>query len=308
MYNLSRKERELLNDLLTYSYRLNEYLDEDEYYIMLDNLIMYKIDSISPYTAYKMLNYLQKNNILNAYPGTEVKVINYMNCDLSKERLSLLLLERTISSNNINFKDNNRTLGLNYYINYNKLNYYVVEYPIMNYLLILDQAESFIGRIYSDDRITESIKNDIINKFIFLYRDLELDLYDKNLTKKSTNILANRFDAFSLMNIKGKIPQAKDTICIEPFNQEINLMLNYDDDKIIDQSLLIIGKHYLDNILNYVSDNGLNNLLDSFEIIKSQFGDLSNSQIALNYINQSINERLDKQKEKSYGLSHNFQK
>ena len=48
MYNLSRKERELLNDLLTYSYRLNEYLDEDEYYIMLDNLIMYKIDSISP--------------------------------------------------------------------------------------------------------------------------------------------------------------------------------------------------------------------------------------------------------------------
>ena len=65
MYNLSRKERELLNDLLTYSYRLNEYLDEDEYYIMLDNLIMYKIDSISPYTAYKMLNYLQKNNILN---------------------------------------------------------------------------------------------------------------------------------------------------------------------------------------------------------------------------------------------------
>ena len=92
--NLNSKEGKLLNDLLIYNRRLEEvfftdYDENDEIIVMIDNLIQDIVDEIDPFTAYKMLNQLYKNNILNAYPGTEIRIINDLERDLAKEILTI---------------------------------------------------------------------------------------------------------------------------------------------------------------------------------------------------------------------------
>ena len=49
---------------------------------MIDNLIQDIVNEIEPFTAYKMLNQLYRNNILSAYPGTEIRIINNLKRDL----------------------------------------------------------------------------------------------------------------------------------------------------------------------------------------------------------------------------------
>ena len=43
----------------------------------------------------------------------------------------------------------------------------------LNYYYMLDHIESFIGLISNDELISNNIKYDIINKLIFIYRDIE---------------------------------------------------------------------------------------------------------------------------------------
>ncbi len=300
--NLTEKEQDLLNDLLIFNKRLentffNENKDEN-LIVLIDDLIQNKIDSINPWLAYKMLNNLYKHNILDDTPGTEIRILNNIDCDLSKERLSLLLLNTVLKHGNyIDYYNTSFNLGFYNYATNNMLTIFCEQIPILNYTFMLDHIESFLGTIKSDQMINEEMKNNIINKFLFLYRDINIDLQNKNISKEATAILSNRYDILSEINLGAKYPVIRDVISITPFCQETFELLKINDDEIDDSSLLIIGKHYLDSLLNNTSTDGFNRLLGYYKDLEIQL-DLTNHFEALNYIYQSINEKNDKIKEK----------
>ena len=294
--NLNSKEGKLLNDLLIYNRRLEEvfftdYDENDEIIVMIDNLIQDIVDEIDPFTAYKMLNQLYKNNILNAYPGTEIRIINDLERDLAKEILTILLLSNVLSDFHYSsYLVDNRTTGFLNYTTNNMLDTITSGYTILNYYFLLDHAESFVGLINSDQLISRDIKKRVIYEFLFLYKEMEIDFYDKNASALATKILANRYDAYSEFYLGAKFDTVRDEVSITPFYQEATQMLKEDDDRIVDPSSLVIGKYYLDNLLEKVSDEGFEKLLTFYdEIIKSN--NLDKHQKALKFINNSIEGR-----------------
>lgn len=301
---LTIEEQNLLNDLLILNKRLKEVFFSKEkdykFITMIDDTIQEKINNMEPWVAYKMLNQLYKLNIIYSYPGTEVKILNEQDCDLPKERLSILLLSNVLNDTNyIDYFSNNCMLGFYYYTLSNMLGTFYGDLPILNYLFILGHMESFLGLINDNSTINSDIKNDTINKFLFLYRDLEIEFRTKNMTEKSTNVLANRYNALAQITIGVLFPSIKNMISIDFFCQEAFEMLKINDDKIVDYSRLIIGKHYLDNLLNHISSYGFDELLQSYEEMEEwaglEWGSLDNHQKALKYIHNS----LDKKKKRS---------
>lgn len=293
---LNSKEEKLLNDLLIYNKRLEEvfFTDHDEndkIIVMIDNLIQDIVNEIEPFTAYKMLNQLYRNNILSAYPGTEIRIINNLKRDLAKDRLAILLLSQALSDfYYFSYYVDNRTTGFFNYTANNMLNTLSSGYTILNYYFLLDHAESFIGLINSDQLISYDIKKRIIYEFLFLYKEMEIDFYDKDAGAIATKILANRYDAYSEFYLGAKFDTVRDAISINPFYQEALEMLKEDDDSIVDPSSLMIGKYYLDNLLEKVSDEGFEKLLTFFDMIRKG-NNLDKHQKALQYINNSIEGR-----------------
>ena len=184
----------------------------------------------------------------------------------------------------------------------NMLNFYLSGYEELNYFYMLDHVESFIGLVCNDEIISNNIKYDVINKLIFIYKDIQIDLHHKYASTEALEILSNRYDGFSEMCFGGVFPITRDMISIPIFCDQAKEMLKVKDDEVIDPSHLIISKYYLDYILTYVSDDGFKKICEAYNKIESET-DLTNHYQAFEYIHNSINEReKDVNKEKRYEL------
>lgn len=306
---LTKKEKNTLDYLLT----LNK-LAEQEFFTnknmdnfkILNDLIEEKLSEIDEDIAYRMLNILYKDRIQEKAPSTEIKILNSIDVDLPKERLGILLLSIALCDKN--FFENTEefaTLGFNNYKNTNMLNGFFIGYPMINYYFILDTAENFIGKISDEDSIPKEIKNDIINKFLFLYKDLYDELKTKRINQKNCNILANRYNSSKNFNpnITDKL---RNILSINPFCQEAIELLKISDDT-IDYNKLIIGKHYLDNILEPLTETGTKDLENKYHNLE-KYINLDNHMEALNYIYDSITDKQEKfdKRKKLAKSSHNI--
>lgn len=306
---LTKKEKNTLDYLLT----LNK-LAEQEFFTnknmdnfkILNDLIEEKLSEIDEDLAYRMLNILYKDRIQEKAPSTEIKILNSIDVDLPKERLGILLLSIALCDKNF-FENIHElsTLGFINYKNTNMLNGYLLGYPKANYYIILDTAEKFIGRISDDDSIPKQMKDDIINKFLFLYKDLYDELKTKKINQKNCNILANRYNSSKNFN-PNITDELRNILSINPFCQEAIELLKISDDT-IDYNKLIIGKHYLDNILEPLTETGTKDLENKYHNLE-KYINLDNHMEALNYIYDSITdkqEKIDKRK-KLAKSSHNI--
>ena len=225
-------------------------------------------------------------------------ILNGMNIDLPKERLGVLLLSIALNDEHFFERTNElATLGFNNYKDTNMLNGYLVGYPEANYYLILDTAERFIGKISDEDTITKKLKEDIINKFLFLYKDLYDELKTKKVNQKNCSILANRCNILKSLYLDN-INDFIDILSINPFCQEALKLLELEDNT-IEYDKLLVGKIYLDTILEPLTKEGMTKLESIYYSLEINI-DLDNHKEALNYIYDSIynkKENLDKEKE-----------
>ena len=164
--NLEKNEQKLLNDLYLYNKRLEEVYfssNKDEKIItMIEDIINEKLKRITPKTAYKLLNNLYKDNLIDKYHGNEIKIINDLNIDLAKQRLGIDLLKTALSSSIFfDLFNENITTGFDNYCINNMIPYFLNGCPYLNYLFILDHAEIFLGLINSNKNINNTIKENI---------------------------------------------------------------------------------------------------------------------------------------------------
>ncbi len=304
---LNKGEKKLLDDLILFSKRCEEvfFNDENDLEVLtiIDNIIESKLRGLEPFTIYKLLNNLYRNNIYYEEVSPEVKILNDIECDLAKERLGITLLSHAID------KDFGRLYSEGYLTGFqnswysNMLNFFLNNYEELNYFYMLDHIESFICLINDNGLISTDIKYDVLNKLLFIYKDIELDLGGMNINKEAGKILSNRYDAFSLKCFGGIVPITRDEISIPIFCDEVTAMLEIRDDQVVDPSCLMIGKIYLDNILSYVSDEGFKNICRAYNDIEGS-ANLTNHYLAFEYIHNSILERTkNKDKVKKYELN-----
>lgn len=303
--NLNKKEQEIFDDLLLFNRKAEKIFFSDNYseelLNMIDDIIENKLAGLNSWSIYKLLNNLYKNNIAQEEISPEIKIINNIKCDLAKERLGITLLSYIIDKGFAEFYNTNYMLGFENSWANNMLNFYLNGYEELNYYYMLDHVESFIGLIGSDEIINKNVKYDVINKLIFIYKDVKADLHHRYVSKEIGEILSSRYDGFSEICFGGVISITRDMISIPIFCDEAREMLKINDE-VIDSSTLIVGKYYLDNILTYVSDEGFKNICEAYNEIEGAT-DLTNHYQAFEYIHNSINERAKEvNKEKRYEL------
>ena len=300
--NLEKNEQKLLNDLYLYNKRLEEVYfssNKDEKIItMIEDIINEKLKRITPKTAYKLLNNLYKDNLIDKYHGNEIKIINDLNIDLAKQRLGIDLLKTALSSSIFfDLFNENITTGFDNYCINNMIPYFLNGCPYLNYLFILDHAEIFLGLINSNKNINNTIKENINKKFLFLYNDLEKELKNINITKETTSILANRYDNF----INLYLPQSQDIKSLLSLNslcQEVVEMLKIKDDEVGDYSTIFMGKDYLWSLLEPLDLNYYNQFANNCANIIMQT-DLTNHNIAYKFITSAFIQKQGQLKEKT---------
>lgn len=300
--NLEKNEQKLLNDLYLYNKRLEEVYfssNKDEKIItMIEDIINEKLKRITPKTAYKLLNNLYKDNLIDKYHGNEIKIINDLNIDLAKQRLGIDLLKTALSSSIFfDLFNENITTGFDNYCINNMIPYFLNGCPYLNYLFILDHAEIFLGLINSNKNINNTIKENITKKFLFLYNDLEKELKNINITKETTSILANRYDNF----INLYLPQSQDIKSLLSLNslcQEVVEMLKIKDDEVGDYSTIFMGKDYLWSLLEPLDLNYYNQFANDCANIIMQT-DLTNHNIAYKFITSAFIQKQGQLKEKT---------
>lgn len=300
--NLEKNEQKLLNDLYLYNKRLEEVYfssNKDEKIItMIEDIINEKLKRITPKTAYKLLNNLYKDNLIDKYHGNEIKIINDLNIDLAKQRLGTNLLKIALSSSIFfDLFNENITTGFDNYCINNMIPYFLNGCPYLNYLFILDHAEIFLGLINSNKNINNTIKENITKKFLFLYNDLEKELKNINITKETTSILANRYDNF----INLYLPQSQDIKSLLSLNslcQEVVEMLKIKDDEVGDYSTIFMGKDYLWSLLEALDLNYYNQFANNCANIIMQT-DLTNHNIAYKFITSAFIQKQGQLKEKT---------
>ena len=300
--NLEKNEQKLLNDLYLYNKRLEEVYfssNKDEKIItMIEDIINEKLKRITPKTAYKLLNNLYKDNLIDKYHGNEIKIINDLNIDLAKQRLGIDLLKTALSSSIFfDLFNENITTGFDNYCINNMIPYFLNGCPYLNYLFILDHAEIFLGLINSNKNINNTIKENITKKFLFLYNDLEKELKNINITKETTSILANRYDNF----INLYLPQSQDIKSLLSLNslcQEVVEMLKIKDDEVGDYSTIFMGKDYLWSLLEPLDLDYYNKFANDCANIIMQT-DLTNHNIAYKYITSALIQKQGQLKEKT---------
>lgn len=300
--NLEKNEQKLLNDLYLYNKRLEEVYfssNKDEKIItMIEDIINEKLKRITPKTAYKLLNNLYKDNLIDKYHGNEIKIINDLNIDLAKQRLGIDLLKTALSSSIFfDLFNENITTGFDNYCINNMIPYFLNGCPYLNYLFILDHAEIFLGLINSNKNINNTIKENITKKFLFLYNDLEKELKNINITKETTSILANRYDNF----INLYLPQSQDIKSLLSLNslcQEVVEMLKIKDDEVGDYSTIFMGKDYLWSLLEPLDLDYYNKFANDCANIIMQT-DLTNHNIAYKFITSAFIQKQGQLKEKT---------
>ena len=294
---LTKKEQEFLDDLLIFNQRLGEvYFSpnrSEESIAIIDNLIDDKLSTIDSFQAYKMLNYLYKNNINDAYPGTVIRILNNIECDLVKERVSLLLIPIALYDNNyFNYITGVSTTGFLNFSQNNMLAPFCENPSILNYYYMLDNTEKFIGIINDDEIISKNIKEDTINKLLFIYKDLDIELEKINRTSKATKLISNRYDASSIMTLEFNFDFIKEELITYQFLSEAETLLEIEDSKITDHSTLIMGRHYLNNLLDDISNKGFKQLFKEYKELENSIS-LKDHSESLSYIYDSINKKMD---------------
>ena len=294
---LTKREQEFLDDLLIFNQRLDEiYFSPnrlEESIAIIDNLIDDKLSTLDSFQAYKLLNHLYKNNINDAYPGTVIRILNNIECDLVKERVSLLLIPIALYDNNyFNYITDVSTTGFLNYSQNNMLAPFCENPSILNYYYMLDNTEKFIGLINDDEIISKNIKEDTINKLLFIYKDLDIELEKINRTSKATKLISNRYDASSIMTLEFNFDFIKDELITCQFLSEAETLLEIEDSKITDHSTLIMGRHYLNNLLDDISNKGFKQLFKEYKELENSIS-LKDHSESLSYIYDSINKKMD---------------
>lgn len=294
---LTKNEQDFLDDLLIFNQRLEEvYFSpnrSEESIAIIDNLIDDKLSTIDSFQAYKLLNQLYKNNITDAYPGTIIRILNNIDCDLVKERVSLLLIPIALYDNNFfNYITDVSTTGFLNFSQNNMLAPFCENPSILNYYYMLDNTEKFIGLINDDEIISKNIKEDTINKLLFIYKDLDIELEKINRTSKATKLISNRYDASSIMTLGFNFDFIKDELITCQFLSEAETLLEIEDSKITDHSTLIMGRHYLNNLLDDISNKGFKQLFKEYKELENSVS-LKDHSESLSYIYDSINKKMD---------------
>ena len=101
---LTKKEVNLLAELMDYNKKLEKVFFSDkknaDLISMIYDVIESKLKGVNSELAFKMLNSLYRYDIDEELPGTEIKILNGLSCNLAKERLGILLLKIAITNKN----------------------------------------------------------------------------------------------------------------------------------------------------------------------------------------------------------------
>ena len=300
--NLEKNEQKLLNDLYFYNKRLEEVYfssNKDEKIIsIIEDIINEKLKRITPKTAYKLLNNLYKDNLIDKNNGNEVKIINDLNIDLAKQRLGTNLLKIALSSKEFfDLHNDNYTTGFELYCNNNMLSYILNICPYLNYSLILDHAETFLGLINNNKSINNTLKENVTKKFLFLYNDLEKESEKYKITKETSSILSSRYDNF----INLYLPQfnyIKNIIFINHMYQAIVEILKIKDDEVSDYSTIFMGKDYLWSLLEPLDLDYYNQFVNNDYANIIMQTDLTNHNIAYKSITSALIQKKGQLEEK----------
>ena len=289
-------ELNLLNDLLIFNYKyeeafFNNKIDEDVLEI-IDSVIEEKLKSISPDLAFKFLNriwtlYSEGKTTLDA------KIINGVDFDLSVNRLSIQLLDRATDDDNFFYNYISCSSGLISYFKFNYYRFFDSRGPKANKMLMLDHIELFLGLLNGSNDISDEKKKEIIDTYLFLYRDIYYESLNKNINQNSGITLAQRYSGYERFIIN-EYTKIRETNLSIKFIEIAENMLS-DDNNI---EYLRIGKIYLDSILMLLKDFEVDRVLSEYQHYENEI-DLRECPKALSYVKKSIEERDDKTKRNS---------
>ena len=291
----SEEELNLLDDLITFNCKYGEVFFNENRDInilkMIDNIIDEKINSISPDLAFKFLN---KIWCLSKEPEASLdsKILNDFECDLAVNRLSILLLDRATDDDNFSYNYISSSSGLTSYVKFNYYRFFDSRGPKANKMLMLDHIELFLGLLNGSNDISDEKKKEIIDTYLFLYRDIYYESLDKNINQNSGITLAQRYSGYERFIIN-EYTKIRETNLSIKFIEIAENMLS-DDNNI---EYLRIGKIYLDSILMLLKDFEVDRVLSEYQDYENEI-DLRECPKALSYVKKSIEERDNKNKKK----------
>ena len=292
----SEDELNLLNDLITFNYRYGEVFFNENRDIkilkMIDNIIDEKINSISPDLAFKFLN---KIWCLSSEPEASLnsKILNDFECDLAVNRLSILLLDRATDDDNFFYKYISSSSGLTSYVKFNYYRFFDSRGPKANKMLMLDHIELFLGLLNSSDDISNEKKKEIVDTYLFIYRDIYYESLNKNINQNSGITLAQRYSGYERFIINEYTKNRETNLSIKFIEMAVNMLS--DDNNI---EYLRIGKIYLDSILMLLNEFEVDRVLSEYQDYENEI-DLRECPKALSYVKKSIEERDKKTKRNS---------
>ena len=289
-------ELKLLDDLITFNCKYGEvFFNENrdtEILKMIDNIIDEKLKIVSPDLSFKFLN---KIWCLSSEPETSLdsKILNDFECDLAVNRLSILLLDRATDDDNFFYNYISSSSGLISYFKFNYYRFFDSRGPKANKMLMLDHIELFLGLLNGSNDISDEKKKEIIDTYLFLYRDIYYESLNKNINQNSGITLAQRYSGYERFIIN-EYTKIRETNLSIKFIEIAENMLS-DDNNI---EYLRIGKIYLDSILMLLKDFEVDRVLSEYQDYENEI-DLRECPKALSYVKKSIEERDDKTKRNS---------
>lgn len=292
----SEEDLYLLDDLITFNCKYGEvFFNENrdtEILKMIDNIIDEKLKIVSPDLSFKFLN---KIWCLSSEPETSLdsKILNDFECDLAVNRLSILLLDRATDDDNFFYNYISSSSGLISYFKFNYYRFFDSRGPKANKMLMLDHIELFLGLLNGSNDISDEKKKEIIDTYLFLYRDIYYESLNKNINQNSGITLAQRYSGYERFIIN-EYTKIRETNLSIKFIEIAENMLS-DDNNI---EYLRIGKIYLDSILMLLKDFEVDRVLSEYQDYENEI-DLRECPKALSYVKKSIEERDDKTKRNS---------
>ena len=292
----SEEDLYLLDDLITFNCKYGEvFFNENrdtEILKMIDNIIDEKLKIVSPDLSFKFLN---KIWCLSSEPEASLdsKILNDFECDLAVNRLSILLLDRATDDDNFFYNYISSSSGLISYFKFNYYRFFDSRGPKANKMLMLDHIELFLGLLNGSNDISDEKKKEIIDTYLFLYRDIYYESLNKNINQNSGITLAQRYSGYERFIIN-EYTKIRETNLSIKFIEIAENMLS-DDNNI---EYLRIGKIYLDSILMLLNEFEVDRVLSEYQDYENEI-DLRECPKALSYVKKSIEERDDKTKRNS---------
>ena len=295
-------ELSLLNDLIIFNCRYQEaFFNNDidnDILKMIDNVIDEKLKIVSPNLAFKFLNriwtiYGNVNSTLDSY------ILNGVEIDLVIYRLSILLLEKVTNDNELIYDLIAGGDGLHNYLAYNFYNSFCDLGLKANKMLTLDHVDIFLALLNGSNDIEETSKDSITSIYLFLYRDIFEEILKNKITRRSCNVLAQRFNSYEKYVINKHTGIKESNISIQ-FASEAMSMLSYKDKDLKEEDIeyLKVGKIYLDSLLMPLKEYELDKVLSYYNANEVNV-DTRECPKALSYVKKSIEERDEKIKRNS---------